>query len=329
MDSTRRELLKLIGGAAVVGGAGWKMLRRPVAATNSLKYSDTMADNNAAEAAVRAGQADVVMPTFWMAKRLIQAGLVQPLPVSEMANRLNIDQRYLHAGWDPGCRFHQPWQAGLTGIAWRKSKFPEGFSTTSQFFEALQAVQGDRFALLSEMRDTVGFAMISQGQDPSNASQGRADRALGMIAKLKTTAPKMKILSNEYLDHLKSGRLDACMAWSGDMAQLADTTGDFGFAMPTDGGMLWYDCMVIPRDSNVSSGSGKFIDYFYDVDHAARLTSSIRYISPVVGAAKRAASAYKADEKLVSIQPNQKLFTWDGLSTAQEDTLADAFDKLV
>jgi spermidine/putrescine transport system substrate-binding protein len=150
-----------------------------------------------------------------------------------------------------------------------------------------------------------------------------------MISSLKSAAPSMKILSNEYLAQLKMGTLDACMAWSGDMAQLGDAGDDFGFAVPTDGGMLWYDCMVIPRTSKVSSGAGRFIDYFYDVDHAARLTSSIRYISPVVGAAKLAATTYKADEKLVSIQPNQKLFTWDGLSTAQEDALADAFDKLV
>ena len=60
-------------------------------------------------------------PTYWMAARLKQQGWLAPLPFNLIPNYVNLDPSYLNLGWDPGAKYHLPWQAGFTGIAYNST----------------------------------------------------------------------------------------------------------------------------------------------------------------------------------------------------------------
>ena len=50
-------------------------------------------------------------PTGWLA----------PLPFNLIPNYVNLDPIYLNLAWDLGAKYHLPWQAGFTGIAYNIS----------------------------------------------------------------------------------------------------------------------------------------------------------------------------------------------------------------
>jgi len=110
------------------------------------------------------------MLTDWMAARMIQAGWIQKL---DKANVPNLDANLISSlqgvGWDPKREYSAPWQAGFTGIAYNKSLVGEVGSITDLLTRS--ELKG-RITLLTEMRDTMGLIMLSNGADPANFTDG-------------------------------------------------------------------------------------------------------------------------------------------------------------
>src|SRR5215213_1083594 len=93
---------------------------------------------------------DMFMLTDWMAARMIQSGWIQKLDASKVPNlHANIIDSLANVGWDKKREYSAPWQSGLTGIAYNKSKVKEVKS-----FEELitRSDLKGRISLLSEMR---------------------------------------------------------------------------------------------------------------------------------------------------------------------------------
>jgi len=78
------------------------------------------------------------------------------------------------------------------------------------------------------------------------------------------------------------------MAWSGDITSLLlpDQTAqqDFQWALPTEGGMLWTDNMVIPKGAENKGQAELWIDFYYRPENAARVEAWVNYVCPVKGA---------------------------------------------
>ncbi len=55
------------------------------------------------------------------------------------------------------------------------------------------------------------------------------------------------------------------------------------FVIPEEGGMSWFDTMIIPNDASNVPAAAKWMNYVYDPAHAAQITNYVQYISPVQG----------------------------------------------
>lgn len=140
-----------------------------------------------------------------------------------------------------------------------------------------------RVAMLSEMRDTVGLIMLGLGHDPSVVNEDGAMEALEMIERATNDGQIRAFTGNEYLRSLESGDFVACIAWSGDIVQLQYDRPDIELVIPEEGGMSWYDTMVIPKGAPNAFAAADFMNFVYDPVEAAQLTSWVQFISPVKG----------------------------------------------
>ena len=48
-------------------------------------------------------------------------------------------------------------------------------------------------------------------------------------------------------DLIASGEVDLAQEWNGDILQLMGEDKDVGWVVPTEGGILWQDCLCIPK----------------------------------------------------------------------------------
>ena len=137
--------------------------------------------------------------------------------------------------------------------------------------------------MLSEMRDTLGLVMLGLGHDPSVVDQEGAFEALDMIEQATNDGQIRAFTGNEYIRSLESGDFVACIAWSGDVVQLQYDRPDIQFVIPEEGGMSWYDTMVIPKGAPNAFAAADWMNFVYDPVQAAQLTAWVQFISPVKG----------------------------------------------
>ncbi len=140
-----------------------------------------------------------------------------------------------------------------------------------------------RVAMLTEMRDTVGLVMLGMGLDPRVVDEAGAMQAIDMIEQAVADGQIRAFTGNDYTRSLQSGDFVACFAWSGDVVQLQYDRPDLQFVIPEEGGISWYDTMVIPKGAPNAYAAADWMNFVYDPVQAAQLTNWVQFIPPVKG----------------------------------------------
>ncbi|WP_432979765.1 extracellular solute-binding protein [Dactylosporangium sp. CA-233914] len=256
----------------------------------AVTYTEDINDNNEFFGKVRnqlqACQSidrDLMVMTDWMASRVVGLGWVQPFDNTKIPNfTKNVLATLRNRPWDKDMTHAAPWQSGLTGIAYN-GKVAKEVRTIDELLTRSD-LKG-KIAVLSEMRDTVGLVLLSMGKDPANVTDAEFDAAIEKLKKAVDSGQIRKFTGNDYKEDLAKGDLAACIAWSGDVIQLAAEEGSqVRFVTPEEGLILWSDNMLIPAPATHKANAEQLIDYYYDPAVAAQVAASVNYICPVQGA---------------------------------------------
>ncbi len=279
---------------------------------------------------------DIIVPTNWLAARMIEDGLVEPLPIELIPNHVNIDPVFLTNDWDRGSRFQMPWQAGITGISHNLNE-TGGLTSIDEFFTRPDL--SGRIALIGEMREVVGFGMLANGDDPSRPTPATARAGFDLIEGLVANnhLPVGNVVFDDFTDLLAGpdSNVVATMAWSGNAIGLEAARPDLPFVIPDEGAIFWFDTMVIPRGATNNGAAAAWMNWVYDPANAAQITDWVQFISPVIGTENElrrfgAESAAIADNPVLfpDDETRNKLFTWGTLERSVEDELDARFSAL-
>ena len=275
---------------------------------------------------------DLIVPTNWLAGRMIERGWVEPLPLELIPNHVNIDPAYLTNDWDRGSRFQMPWQGGITGISYNPTLTGGPITSIDQLLDPALA---GRVGLIGEMREAVGFGMLVNGDDPSRPSAESARAGLRVIRNAAERGQFRAIVFDDFVDFLKDGSFAATMAWSGQAAALAFEQPEFEFVIPDEGGISWFDTMVIPTNAANYRSAAEWMNWAYDPVNAAEISLFNLYVSPVLGTQEALRNmgpdgAAVADSPLVfpDNETRNRLFTWGTLDLETELELEAEFDSL-
>jgi spermidine/putrescine transport system substrate-binding protein len=276
---------------------------------------------------------DVIVLTDWMADRMIRQGYVQELDLAKIPNSKNLNPKLQDVDFDPGRKHSLTWQSGYAGIGYRKDKVGRELKTLDDLWAP--DLKG-KIVVLSEMRDTVGLIMMSQGVDIStDFSADDFNKALDVLQKQVDSGQIRQVKGNSYLEDLRSGNAIAAIAWSGDilLAQFEEEDPNYVFQLPETGGTLWSDNLMVPIGSPHKANAEKLMDFYYRPDIAAEVAAYVNYICPVDGAK---AEMEKIDPSLVDsplIFPTEadlaQVKVFHSLTPQEETTYSEAFQKVI
>ena len=334
----------------VVNVANWTLyidlsedeLARPTVAAfeaeykTKVNYVEAINDNDSffgtIQAPLKAGEDagwDIATLTDWMAARIIRLGWAEKMKTAHMSNfTANLLDVYKGRSFDPSVEYLAPWAGIVGGIAANK--------TTAGFVKGFKDLFDPRLkgkvSLLTEMRDTIGLAMLANGDDPAKADRASFDRAIALIEPSVADGTVRAFTGNDYKELIVKGDVAACVAWRGDVVQIGYEDPNIVWVTPTEGCTFSSDNMLIPLGAAHKYTAEKWMDWYYKPEIAAQLTAYVQYVSPVKGTKEEIA---KIDESLASdpfIFPDAaleaQLNVFAGLSEEDEIYMNDAFSAL-
>jgi len=163
----------------------------------------------------------------------------------------------------------------MDGIGWN-DMVTDPVTSVNQLFEDPKLKS--RVGVWNSMGDTLGLIMLENGDDPAKVTDASFNRAIKRLQKAVNSGQIRKFYGNDYAPVLAKGDLAATMAWSGDIANLADP--HVHWLVPTHGGIIWTDNMIIPLGGSVPTAS-TYMNFMYDPMISAQWALGANYISSV------------------------------------------------
>ncbi len=254
---------------------------------------DVYDSNEVLEAKLLAGRSgyDLVVPTGTFLERQIKAGIYQPLDRSKLTNYGNLDSKIMSeaAVHDAGNAHAIVYMWGTNGIGWNPAKVAEAAGPDAPtdswklVFDPAWAEKVSKCGLyfLDSPSEMFPVALAYLGLDPKSKSEDDLKKAEEVLAKVSPFVTKYH--SSEYINALASG--DACVAvgFSGDifMARArAEESGQdikINYTIPSEGTIMWFDMMAIPKDAPHPENAHKFIDFVMRPEIAAGITNFVWY----------------------------------------------------
>ncbi len=210
---------------------------------------------------------------------MIDKGWVEELDKDLIPNISNLIEAQKSPPFDPSRKYSLPWQSGMTGIAWNEKETGPVTSIT-QLFEDPK-LKG-KVTALNGMGDTPPLVMLDNGDDPANVTDATWTAAMDRIQSAVDSGQIRRFTGNDYAQPLSQGDLAAAIGWSGDIYQLLSSNPNLKWALPTKGGVIWTDNMIIPTGGSAPTAS-TYMNFVYDPKIAAQIAAYVAYVPPVKG----------------------------------------------
>jgi len=200
--------------------------------------------------------ADLVVPSEFMASRLIGLGWLNPISESRWTNQKNMRADLLNSKADPGRKYTAPYMSGMVGIAYNRAVTGRDLTKVEDMWDP--AFKG-KVSLLSDMRDGLGMFLMAQGHSPESPTLETVQKAVDWIKEQKDKGQIRRFTGNDYADDLAAGNVIAAQAYSGDVVQLQKDNPDLKFAIPETGSNTFVDTMVIPYTTQNQKAAEEWI----------------------------------------------------------------------
>ena len=258
---------------------------------------DNFDNNEIVHAKLVAGKSgyDLVVPSSNWAKLQIDGGLLAKIDKSKIPNYRYLDpavQAQL-ARMDPGNEFMVNWLWGYTTVGINVDKVKAALGSTPMPANVWDLVfkpeyaaklKGCGVSFLDSASEVVPAALHYLGK-PSFSKVTTDYTAAAQL--LKSVRPYVTLFSSSgYINDMANGSICVALGWSGDIniARQRAIDGKTGHKiealLPSTGGLLFFDVMVIPNDATHPGNAHKFINYLLKPEVHAGLTNKVFYANP-------------------------------------------------
>lgn len=225
------------------------------------------------------GKYDVIIASDVVIRQMIHLGLIAPLNLSLIPNRVNVAPQFRNQKYDPTSAYSLPYLWGTTGILFRGEKIHPDSVSYSMLLDG--TITKGTFSLLSESRSMLSMALQATGNSANSTEQAEINKAVEYILQAKnnmnfagfenSVEGKAKVLS----------RINgAAIVFNGEAQAAINEDPTLQFVIPKEGSFMWVDAMLLSAKASNIAGAYAFMNYILDANNGARLAKFINYATP-------------------------------------------------
>lgn len=264
-------------------------------ATGIKPVQDVFDSNETLEGKLLAGRTgyDVVVPSNHFLGKQIKAGAFMKLDRALLSNYANLDPALMKRleKNDPGNQYAVPYLWGTNGIGYNveKVKAALGVDTIDSWAvlfepENMKKLSQCGVAFLDSADEMLPAVLNYLGLDPNSTNPKDYQKA---EQKLLAVRPYVTYFhSSKYITDLANGDICVAAGFSGDVfqakarAEEAKKGVELAYAIPKEGGNLWFDVLAIPKDAKNAKEAHALIDYLLKPEVIAQVSDYVGYANP-------------------------------------------------
>ena len=218
---------------------------------------------------------DIVVPSDYMIEKMIKEDMLEPINKSKLSNYKNIDVKFLNKSYDPESKYSIPLYWGTLGILYNKN-LVDGEITS--WVDLWDEKHKDKIVMLDSSRDSFAAALLKNGFSMNSRNKEELEIAKKDLIKQKKSI--LAYLVDETKDNMLAENAAIAVMYSGDATELLDADEKFEYVKPKEGTNLWFDSMVILKNSKNKENAHKLIDFLIRKDILSKNMNYTYYAVP-------------------------------------------------
>jgi len=250
-------------------------------ATGITVIVDNFASNEEMFAKVMAsgkGGYDIIFPSADYTSIMIKLGMLHTIDHSRIPNLKYVSPLVREkATYDSDMEYSVPYFMGSSGIAVNKSRIKEYDRDWSIFADT--RLKG-KMSMLDDMREVMGAALKYLGYDANSTNQQELQEATNLI--IQQWKPNLvKFDSESFAKSFSQGEFTVvhCYAENVFEEMPEEQWDDIDFFIPSEGGVMYIDNMVIPKNSKHLDYAYQFINFIHDPKIYAQFLDTFHFPS--------------------------------------------------
>ena len=238
---------------------------------------DTYDSNEALLEKLQSGVADydIVVPSDYMVKILINQKLIQAMDRARIADFGNLDPRFLNKKFDPNNEYSVPYFWGTTGIGYNKKNVTEPVDSWGILFN--EKYNG-RVLMLDDMRECFAVALKYRGHSLNETNPDAIKEAAELLKQQHRLVKTYN--SGDFHNILAAGDVDLAHGYNGQLAEVAALEPEkLGYIVPKEGGTFWMDNLCIPAKSRNPDSAYAFLNFVLEPEIGAEIVNAVSYAS--------------------------------------------------
>ena len=219
---------------------------------------------------------DIIVPSDYMAGRLIDEGLVQKLDFSNIPNYQYINEAYKNTAYDPNNEYSVPYTWGTVGVIYNKKYVDE--ADIGSWDLLWNEKYAGKILMFDNNRDAFAIAESRLGYS-LNTTDSVALTACAELLKQQKPVVQQYVM-DQIFD--KMTREEAWIApyYAGDYLTMLEDNPDLGFYFPEEGFNMFIDCLMIPSSAEHKAEAEAYINFLLSPEVCGENLDYLGYSAP-------------------------------------------------
>lgn len=244
-----------------------------------IKINMTTVDSNEAmyvATSTEGSKIDVALPSEYMIQRMMAEDMLAALDASKMDNiRHVLEFAADNCDYDPDCGYSAPYSWGTFGVIYNETMVDGAVDSWDVLFDEAYA---GKILMYDSMRDSLGVALIRQGDSLNSKDKAEIDAAADMLI-----AQKPMVLgygTDDLRMSMANGSAAVGVMYAGDAAYSMIDNPDLKYVIPSEGANIFVDALCILKNTANYDAALRFVDFMMRPDIAAKNAEYTGYSTP-------------------------------------------------